>query len=540
MSYQPTRVTIAERQAPGVLEGLWVARAAHPPRTLVVLASAVGGLVLSPIAFTVWQACRVGASEAIALLVRPIVGGLLLNTIGIVLASSVACAIVGTATAWLVERTDLPGRNIWGVLAAAPLAIPPFITSYAWVSLSQSLQDFWGALLVVTCAYYPLVYLAVAAALRGLDPALEDVARSMGLGAWSRFYRVVLPQLRPALLGAVLLVALDTLVEFGAFGLLRFRTFTTELYAQYRTGLAGPESSLLAVVLLSLCLVFLILEMKVRGHVHYARVGAGAPRPKPCSALGRARLPAVLAFLVLTGTTLGVPVGMIVFWLLQRAEAATSPVVPSWPLLLSSLLSSVSYGLAGAIAALVLAAPLAFLVTRYPSRWSLILERTAFLALGVPGIVVALALVELTVQYLRPLYQGAVTLVLAYGILFLPLALVSIRASLTQAPRALEEQARSLGHSWLGAAYRVTLPLARPGIGAGAAMTFVFVATELTATLLLAPIGTRTLATEVWANTSSLAFAAAAPFAALMLAISLLATWLLARRFGTIALAGQA
>ena len=118
------------------------------------------------------------------------------------------------------------------------------------MSLSNGLQDFGGALLVVVCAYYPLVYLPVAAALRGLDPALEETARSLGYGAWGCFFRVVAPQLRPALYGGVLLVALDTLIEFGAFALLRFRTFTTELYAQYRTGLDGPESSLLALVLI--------------------------------------------------------------------------------------------------------------------------------------------------------------------------------------------------------------------------------------------------------------------------------------------------
>ena len=120
------------------------------------------------------------AEDAVDLLMRPLVGRLLVNTVGLVVAASPTCAVIGTATAWLVERTDLPGRKVWSVLAVAPLAIPPFISSYAWVSLSNGLQDFGGALLVVTCAYYPLVYLPVAAALRGLDPALEETARSLG------------------------------------------------------------------------------------------------------------------------------------------------------------------------------------------------------------------------------------------------------------------------------------------------------------------------------------------------------------------------
>src|SRR5271154_5739303 len=157
--------------------------------------------------------------------------------------ASATCAFIGAAAAWFVERTDLPGRKVWGVLAVAPLAVPPFISSYAWVSLSNSLQDFAGALVVITCAYYPLVYLPVAAALRGLDPVLEETARSLGQTTWGCFFRVVLPQLRPALYGGMLLVALKTLSEFGAFALLRFQTFTTELFAQFRTGFDGPDLS---------------------------------------------------------------------------------------------------------------------------------------------------------------------------------------------------------------------------------------------------------------------------------------------------------
>jgi len=496
-------------------------------------------LVLLPILITVIQAPGVSPSIAAQLLLRPLVGRLLVNTIGLVVAASVTCAIIGTAAAWLVERTDCPGRKAWAVLAAAPLAIPPFISSFAWVSLNNALQDFGGALLVVTCAYYPLVYLPVAAALRGLDPGIEETARSLGHGPWSSFFRVVAPQLRPALYGGVLLVALDTLIEFGAFALLRFRTFTTELYAQYRTGLDGPESSLLALVLIALCLVCVIGEVNVRGRARYSRVGSGARRMAAPAQLGWARWPALLAFAAVTLAALGVPLGMIAYWLLQHAQAATSPVAPSLPLLFASTLASVSYGLAGAGAALMLAAPLGYLTTRYPSRVSVMLERIAYLAQGVPGIVIALAFISVTVQTIRPLYQSAALLVIVYAILFLPFALIGVRSALAQVQPALEEAGRSLGLGWPQVTVRLLAPLAGPGLGAGAAMVFVFVATELTATLLLAPIGTRTLATEVWANTSTLAFAAAAPFAAMMLLISLLSTWFLAHRFGAAIFPGQ-
>ena len=514
-------------------------RSGRAPAALIGAALFAAALVLLPILVTIVQAVSLSARGVVDLLMRPLVGQLLLNTVGLVLAASAACAVIGTVTAWLVERTDLPGRKVWGVLAVAPLAIPPFISSYAWVSLSNELQDFGGALLVVTCAYYPLVYLPVAAALRGLDPALEETARSLGYGAWGCFFRVVAPQLRPALYGGALLVALDTLIEFGAFALLRFRTFTTELYAQYRTGLDGPESSLLALVLIALCLICVLAELNVRGRARYARVGAGARRVAAPARLGLTRWPALLAFVALTGATLGVPLGMVGYWLLQHSQAATSPVAPSLPLLFNATFASVAYGFAGAAAAVALAAPLGYLTTRYPSRVSIILERIAYLAQGVPGIVVALAFISLTVQIVRPLYQSAALLVVAYAVLFLPFALVGVRSALAQVQLGLEEAARSLGLGWIAVTVRVLAPLAGPGVGAGAAMVFVFVVTELTATLLLAPIGTRTLAIEVWANTSSLAFAAAAPFAAMMLLISLVSTWLLAHRFGAAVFPGQ-
>jgi iron(III) transport system permease protein len=507
---------------------------------LALLAAAIGAaaLVALPLLVTMLQAARVPLGEAISLLLRPLVGQLLVNTVGLVLATAAASAVIGLAAAWCVERTDVWGRGVWAVLAAAPLAIPPFITSFAWVSISNDLQDFAGALLVVTCAYYPLVYLPVAAALRGLDPALEESARGLGLGPVRCFLRVVLPQLRPALLGGMLLVALNTLVEFGAFALLRFRTFTTQLYAQYRTGLDGPDASLLAVVLIVLCLLCLIGEMRVRGDTRYARIGRGTARRARRQRLGWLGVPVLGGFVVLVLATLGVPIGMVGFWLLQHAAAATSPVAPSWPALAKATIASVSYGLAGAIAAIVVATPLAYLAVRYPGRWVILIERVAYLAQGVPGIVVALALISLALQAAHPLYQTSALLVLTYAILFLPLALVSLRAAIEQVQRGLEEAGRSLGLGWWAVTMRVLLPLAGPGIGAALAMVFIAVVTELTGTLLLSPIGTRTLATQVWANTSALAFAAAAPFAGVMLAISLLSTWVLARRFGATALGG--
>ena len=493
--------------------------------------------MLLPLAWTAFEATQVDPGDARDLLLRPLVGELLLNTLGLVAATSVLAGLLGTAVAWCVERTQLRGRGAWSLLAAVPLAIPPFVTSYAWVSVSPAFEGFWGALVVVTCSYTPLVFLPVAAALRGLDPALEESGRALGLGPWRCFARVVLPQLRPALLGGMLLVGLNVLTEFGAFTLLRFRTFTTELYAEYRTGLDGPDSSLLAVVLILLCVACLVAERRVQRGRRYARVARFAARRAVAHPLGWRQAPVLGALGALALATIGMPVGMVLFWLFRHDAAAVSPVVASVAGLVSATWASLWLGLAGAGLTVALALPLGVLAARHEGRLVVGLERTAYLAQGVPGIVVALALVSLTLGVAPGLYQTALLLLLAYAIQFLPLALVGVRGALLQAAPAMEEAGRSLGLGWVRVAWRVSLPLAGPGLGAAAALVFVSVTTELTATLLLAPIGTETLATQIWADTSTLAFAAAAPYAALMAGLSLLSTWVLARRFGHAALA---
>ncbi|AGK51632.1 binding--dependent transport system inner membrane component family protein [Burkholderia thailandensis MSMB121] len=517
-------VTGARSAAPHPARGRARRRA---PRALVA-AAALGPLaVLLPIAFTAYRAAGLGANDMSELLFRPIVGELLGNTLAITLAATLACAVLGTAVAWLVERTDLPARKGWAALAAAPLAVPPFVTSYAWVSISLDLQDFLGALIVLASSYFPLVYLPVAAALRGLDPALEESARTLGCRPAQVFLRVVLPQLRPALLGGMLLVALGVLSEFGAFALLRFRTFTTEIYAEYRVDFDGGGASLLGCALIALCLVCVALEFRVRGRARYDATHRGTRRAAHRYALGAWRWCAVAGLAALAGATLAVPLATIGYWLTQQGAAAVTPADVSPGLLWRATLASTGYGLLAAVLTTALALPLGFLSVRHPGRIATTLERLAFVAQGMPGIVVALAIVSLTVRLMQPLYQSAPMLIAAYAILFLPLALVGARAALAQAQPRLEETARALGLTWAQTAWRVLLPLAAPGLGAAATMVFISVVTELNATILLSPIGTRTLATQVWSDTSTLAFAAAAPYAALLVALSLAAAALL-------------
>ncbi len=267
-----------ERHAEGVTRHAVSNPAAGIPRGLLATCIAVVAVVVIPIVVTIVQAIQGGASAARDALGASSTTTLLLHTVLLAAIATPAAGVIGVAGAWFVERTRLPFRRVWAVLLVAPLTVPLFVTSYAWATLGRPLQGFWGAAAIVAFSYFPIVYLLVAVSLRGLDPALEETARSLGLNARQTFFRVILPQLRPAMLGGLLLVALDALVEFDAFVALKFQTFSLDIYAQYRLGFSASGAAALSFFSIVLCLVLLFGEAQLRGHANYTRVSQGARR----------------------------------------------------------------------------------------------------------------------------------------------------------------------------------------------------------------------------------------------------------------------
>jgi iron(III) transport system permease protein len=480
-------------------------------------------LALLPLGFVIGISFQTGWATIVELVFRPRVAELLLNTALLVAITLPLCVALGVSLAWLTERSDLPLRRLWSLLAIAPLAVPAFVHSYAWVSLIPSLHGLFAAVLVSVLAYFPFIYLPVAATLRRLDPAIEDVAQSLGLKPWAVFLRVVLPQLRLAISGGALLVGLHLLAEYGLFALIRFDTFTTAIFDQFQSTFNGPAANMLAGVLALCCLAMLTVESAARGKARYARVGSGSARAQTVCRLGRGTTAlALLLPLATTALALGVPLITLASWLI-----AGGTEVWRMDTVLPALEQTLLLAGAGALLTTLAAVPIAWLSVRSPGRLPRLLESFNYITSSLPGVVVALALVTVTVKFARPIYQTAITVLLAYLLMFLPRALVSLRAGIAQAPVELENIARSLGRSPGQALWVITLRLAAPGAAAGAALVFLAITNELTATLLLAPSGTRTLATGFWAMTSEIDYAAAAPYALIMVLLSLPLTGLL-------------
>ena len=230
---------------------------------------------------------------------RSYTASLLWNTVRLTVVVTVLCAIIGTLCAYCVERTDLPGRHIWAVLVVVPFAIPDFVVSFGWSSLFPWVAGFRGAVLVMTLAVYPLVYLPVAANLRGADTGQEDIARSLGASRLSTFFRITIGQARRAILGGCLLVALVILAEYGAFEILGYQTFTTEIFSEFSVGFDTASACALSLVLVVLSLMVLVGESSVNGGRYASRVGLGTSRLQTRRSLGRAKFPVLIGFSVL-------------------------------------------------------------------------------------------------------------------------------------------------------------------------------------------------------------------------------------------------
>jgi iron(III) transport system permease protein len=458
------------------------------------------------------------------------------------LAAVVTGASVGIAVplAWLTARTDLPGRRAWAVLAALPLVIPSYVGGFVLVSalgprgmLQGALEPlgverlpeiygFPGAALALTLFTYPYVFLTVRGSLRGMDPALEEAARSLGSGAWETFFRVTLPQMQPAIVAGALLVALYTLSDFGAVSLLQYDSFSREIYIQYRSAFDRTPAAILALMLVALTAAILFVEGRTRGRGRYHRSAAGAARPGTTVALGHWRLPALLFCGGVVTLALAAPVGILAFWLV-RGVVEGEPLRPLWNAAWSSVYAS---GLTAGVVALA-ALPVAVLAVRFRGRVAGFVERMTYLGYALPGIVLALSLVFFGANYAPWAYQTLGLLVFAYAVHFLPQAVGATRVALLQVNPNVEEAAHGLGRGPASVVATVTAPLASSGILAGAALVFLTTMKELPATLLLSPTGFETLATRIWSATTSAFFARAAAPALLLILLSAVPMYLI-------------
>jgi iron(III) transport system permease protein len=515
----------------------------RPPFGLVAVSLVVAVLFAAPLLYLIVRNIGLG-SDVWDVLDSEVALGPLRRTV--VLATTVAAstAALGTALAWLVMRTDLPGRRVWRVLLALPLVIPSFVGALALLAAFAPggmvtellgldsvprMRGYWAAFGVLTLLCYPYVYLPVAARLATLPPSLEESARSLGRAPVAVFRTVVWPQTSGAVAAGSLLVFLYVVSDFGAVSLLRYDTLTTRIDA---SRLFDPPTALvLGLLLATLALVVVGLERAVgRRRVNTEAVGAG--RRAFRARLGVWKIPALAFTTAVVVVSLAAPVAVLGQWAWRGLQVDSGISQIRSEDLVQPALNTAGIAVVAALVAIVAVLPLAYLTVRHRNRTGGVANALVVSGFALPGLVVALSIAFwlLRAPVLSSLYQTFPPLVFAYVVHFGAQAMRASQVAVSGVPSRLDDAARSLGASRARRFRTVDLPLMLPGLAAGAGLVLLSTMKELPATLLLAPTGFDTLATKIWSATESGLFGRAGMSALVLLALSGVLTWLLTIR----------
>jgi iron(III) transport system permease protein len=496
-----------------------------------------GGLVLAaavalPLLYLLIRAVGLAGGPDPAVLLDPETGWALWRSLALAAGVAMFCVLLAVPLAWLGHATDLPGRRFFRVALNLPLAVPSYVSGFVvaavlgprgwlqqWLAPLgiERLPDIHGApgATLALLFTYPYALLPMQAALARMPPALWEAGRSLGLSPTRCFLRIVLPAMRPSMAGGGLLVALYVLSDFGAVSLMRFHSLSYVIYLRYQSLFDRGQAVYLALTLAVLALGVLLLQRMLEGRSRPAVGMRGGNRPWPRIALGRWRWPAFALCAAVALAGLGLPLAVVALWLLGGSGAAASIGA-----LGTETLATLGAGVVSAAFIVTLAMLPALLLRFGDRRMARLVSASSHVGYALPGIVVALSLVYLAMQVVPGIYQTHGLLLFAYAVLFLPLALASLRDGIEGQDPRLYEAARSLGCTTSSAFGRVVIPVARPAIWAGLLVVLLSVIKELPATLLLSPLGFQTLATRIWSLTEDGFFAAAAPAVAVLLLLA--------------------
>ncbi|MCS7061773.1 MAG: iron ABC transporter permease [Anaerolineae bacterium] len=479
---------------------------------------------------------------------------LLLNTVALVVTTTCCAGALGVALAWIVERTDVPGRAAWRWILALPLAIPAYVLATCALLLLRrgglvdqlaqafgasagqvplpNLYTLGGATLIISLSVFPYVYVPVAAALRSMNRSYEEAARMAGLGAWATFRTVTWPLILPSVLGGALLVSLCALSDFGTVALLRYPTFTVAIYNQFTGHVDRSAAAVVSMGLIVLAVPLLAGETWLGARRQRAQRTA-IWKPQPPRLLGRWRWPAFACVAGVALLAVGAPTlvlaGLTAQGLLFPTEVDRIWRVGGdsvWQYGLNSLL------LAGAAATLasVLALAPTYLAVRFPHPVAGLLLHICRLSYALPGLIVGLGFVMLFSQLAPAIYGTVIALMLGFILRLLPYAVSAGHAALRAVPPSLEQAARVMGRRPLAAFWRITLPAAAPGLLGGWTLAFIAAMKELPTAILLRPPGFDTLAVRIWAASSESVHTQAAPPAFLLIVLTMIPlAWMYAR-----------
>ncbi|MDE5416092.1 ABC transporter permease [Alkalihalobacterium chitinilyticum] len=511
----------------------------NPPGTVLLLFGLFTGLIMSvPIIYVIWQSLFAGVDRWKRLLDGRI-PQLLWDTFSLTFAVTVCAVAIGVTLAWVVVRTDIPGRKMWQWLLALPLVIPPYVGAMTYIIVFGptgwvrdfwrdtpwlvnflgdypiNIYSFWGVFFVLTMFTYPYVFLIASASLRKMNRNFEEVARSQGMNTRQIFWKVNLPFLRPAIGAGAILISLYVLSDFGAIAMMRYVTFTAAIYFQ-RASFDTASASVLSLVLILLTVVILWIEAKTRKKSKYYQTSNTFKEPDILS-LGKWKVPTMFFVGTVFFVSVLLPIAVLVYWSIIGIGMGALD-----ERFFGFAWNSLRVSGFAALLCMILAMPIIYLKSRYPSVISSTIDKLSYAGYALPGVIVALGMIFIFNNHIPALYNTFYMVALAFVVRFLPQAMQAGEASLSLVSPRIDEAARSLGQPPWKVMFKVILPSILPGVLAGGALVFVSSIKELPATLMLRPPGFDTLAVRVYVEAKEAFYYLAAPSALIIILVSII------------------
>ncbi|HEV8469900.1 MAG TPA: iron ABC transporter permease [Candidatus Limnocylindria bacterium] len=441
--------------------------------------------------------------------------------------------VIGTAVAWAVERTDVPGRSLWYGIALVPIIIPGIVHTIAWLFLLSpeigwinaplkavfgvplSIYSLPGMIWVEGLHTAPFAFVLMSAALRAMDPSLEEAAAASRANPWSTFRRITLPLLLPAIASVLLILFVRALEGFEVPAIIglpgRIYVYTSRIYTslnQYppNFGLSAAYAS----VLLAISVVGLVLHNRAtRRTERYTTVTGKAYRPRRV-ALGRYRYIAVAALGLYGAVAIVLPFLVLIYASLVRVYSVPSldsfseltlrnyAFIFTDELTRRSFVNSVVLGVLAASVVVALTSVIAWVTlrTRIPGRG--LLDFLAFVPITIPGIVLGISLLWVYFTIPIRIYGTIWILLVAYVTRYLPYGIRATTAGLAQLHKELEEAAATAGARWWPTFQRVLLPLLRPTLVGAWVYVFIVSLRELGSSILLASSDNVVLAVRIF------------------------------------------
>jgi iron(III) transport system permease protein len=506
----------------------------------------VAVLALVPFSFMIWQSFHTPETSTnpstltlgnyVTAYTNPETVTTFWNSVKFALGGSFVAFVIGTALAWMNERTNTPMRRLFFALSIVPLIIPSILFTISWIMLASpkigllnmaamalfgfaeppfNIYSMWGMIWVDGLHYSPMAFLLMSSAFRAMDPSLEESAVMSGSSVFSTLYRITLKLVFPAILATVLTLFVRAIESFEVPALLGLpagiQVFTSAIYQaihQYpsQIGLAAAYSVILLV--LTTGGIYVQARISASGNKYATMTGKGF-RPRTID-LGRWRYFTMGIFIVYFLLIVVLPFLVLLWSSLQKFYAPPSMAalqnvtLDGYRYILGSdtirkaALNSLWMSIATATIVMLLASVVCWIVvkTKIPGRW--LLDNIASLPMVFPGLVLGVSIMIFYLTFDIGIYGTFWIILLAYITRFLPYGLRYSTTSMIQIHKDLEESAGMSGASWFTVFRRIILPLLKPGLIAGWIYVMIVSIRELSTSILLYSPGNEVISIVIW------------------------------------------